>query len=76
MSNPNLAAEESIPNGPGAAAILSAGIGSAVLGVLALAGDAATVTTALRAGQRASLNLRLAGALRLPAASTALAVSG
>jgi len=29
-----------IPNGPGAAAILAAGIGSAALGILALAGDA------------------------------------
>ena len=32
--------DEAIPNGPGAAAILAAGIGSAALGVLALAGDA------------------------------------
>jgi len=31
---------EIIPNGPGAAAILGAGIGSAVLGILGLAGDA------------------------------------
>jgi hypothetical protein len=30
----------SLPNGPGAAAILAAGIGCAVLGILALAGDA------------------------------------
>jgi hypothetical protein len=29
-----------MPNGPGAAAILAAGIGCAVLGILALAGDA------------------------------------
>src|SRR5512141_56882 len=29
-----------IPNGPGAAAILAAGIGCAVLGILAFAGDA------------------------------------
>ena len=29
-----------IPNGPGAAAILGAGIGSGILGILALAGDA------------------------------------
>ncbi|MEO8565544.1 MAG: hypothetical protein ABI541_04100 [Betaproteobacteria bacterium] len=29
-----------IPNGPGAAAILAAGIGSAALGILSLAGDA------------------------------------
>jgi hypothetical protein len=33
-------APETIPNGPGAAAILAAGIGSATLGILALAGDA------------------------------------
>jgi hypothetical protein len=31
---------ETLPNGPGAAAILAAGIGSAALGVFALAGDA------------------------------------
>ena len=31
---------DSIPNGPGAAAILGAGIGCAALGILALAGDA------------------------------------
>jgi len=31
-----------IPNGPGAAAILGAGIGSAALGILALAGDASS----------------------------------
>jgi hypothetical protein len=31
---------ETIPNGPGAAAILAAGIGCAVVGILALAGDA------------------------------------
>ncbi|HYM33085.1 MAG TPA: hypothetical protein VEU47_17425 [Candidatus Cybelea sp.] len=31
---------DSIPNGPGAAAILAAGIGCAVVGILALAGDA------------------------------------
>lgn len=31
---------EVVPNGPGAAAILAAGIGSAALGILALAGDA------------------------------------
>jgi len=31
---------ESIPNGPGAAAILAAGIGCATFGILALAGDA------------------------------------
>lgn len=33
-------APETIPNGPGAAAILAAGIGCATLGILALAGDA------------------------------------
>ncbi len=31
---------ETIPNGPGAAAILAAGIGCAAVGILALAGDA------------------------------------
>src|SRR5215475_3702080 len=31
---------EAVPNGPGAAAVLAAGIGSAALGVFALAGDA------------------------------------
>jgi hypothetical protein len=31
---------DSLPNGPGAAAILAAGIGSAALGVFAFAGDA------------------------------------
>lgn len=31
---------DTIPNGPGAAAILAAGIGCAMLGILALAGDA------------------------------------
>jgi hypothetical protein len=31
---------ETLPNGPGAAAILAAGIGSAALGILALANDA------------------------------------
>jgi hypothetical protein len=34
------ASGETLPNGPGAAAILAAGIGSAALGVFALAGDA------------------------------------
>ena len=34
---------EMIPNGPGAAAILAAGIGCAGVGVLALAGDASSV---------------------------------
>ncbi|MGO9986136.1 MAG: hypothetical protein ACLPIX_18255 [Rhodomicrobium sp.] len=32
-------AQETIPNGPAAAAILAAGIGSAALGILSLAGD-------------------------------------
>ena len=36
----NPAGADSLPNGSGAAAILAAGIGSAVLGILALAGDA------------------------------------
>jgi hypothetical protein len=33
-------AVDTIPDGPGAAAILAAGIGSAAMGILALAGDA------------------------------------
>jgi hypothetical protein len=33
-------AKDSIPNGPGGAAILAAGIGCGALGILALAGDA------------------------------------
>jgi hypothetical protein len=33
-------AADTIPNGPGAAAVLAAGIGSGALGILALAGDA------------------------------------
>jgi drug/metabolite transporter (DMT)-like permease len=33
---------ETIPNGPGAAAILAAGIGCAAVGILALAGDASS----------------------------------
>ena len=33
---------ELIPNGPGAAAILAAGIGTGVIGILALAGDASS----------------------------------
>jgi hypothetical protein len=32
--------EDSIPNGPGAAAILAAGVGCAAVGILAFAGDA------------------------------------
>ena len=40
MSDMRTANVESIPNGPGAAAILAAGIGSAALGILALANDA------------------------------------
>jgi hypothetical protein len=35
-----MSAGETIPNGPGAAAILAAGIGSAAMGIAALAGDA------------------------------------
>jgi hypothetical protein len=37
---PNAIRDDTVPNGPGAAAILAAGIGSAALGVFALAGDA------------------------------------
>jgi hypothetical protein len=33
-------APDSVPNGPGAAAILAAGLGCATLGIVALAGDA------------------------------------
>lgn len=41
MANHNETSElETLPNGPGAAAILAAGIGCATLGVLALLGDA------------------------------------
>ena len=40
MSNTQVSRSEVIPNGPGAAAILAAGIGSGAMGVLALAGDA------------------------------------
>jgi len=39
-SGADLSSASAIPNGPGAAAILAAGIGSATLGILALAGDA------------------------------------
>lgn len=35
-----MSAVETIPNGPGAAAILAAGIGSAAMGIAAFAGDA------------------------------------
>jgi len=38
---------EVIPNGPGAAAILAAGIGTAVIGILALAGDASSTINKL-----------------------------
>lgn len=38
---------ETIPNGPGAAAILAAGIGSAAIGILALAGDASKAINGL-----------------------------
>ena len=40
MSNTRVSNTDSIPNGPGAAAILAAGIGSAAMGILALTGDA------------------------------------
>jgi hypothetical protein len=41
MSVPqNVISKDHIPNGPGAAAILAAGIGSAALGIIALASDA------------------------------------
>jgi hypothetical protein len=40
MSDPRTNYVETIPNGPGAAAILAAGIGSAALGILALSNDA------------------------------------
>jgi hypothetical protein len=39
-TEPSALSGEALPNGPGAAAILAAGIGSAALGVFALAGDA------------------------------------
>ena len=38
---------ELIPNGPGAAAILAAGIGTGVIGILALAGDASSTINKL-----------------------------
>ena len=41
------AAEPQLPNGPAAAAILAAGIGCAVLGVLSLAGDASKAVAKL-----------------------------
>ena len=40
MSNINTTGAANIPNGPGAAAILAAGIGSAAMGIFALTGDA------------------------------------
>ena len=40
MSDRQTTYVETIPNGPGAAAILAAGIGSAALGILALSNDA------------------------------------
>ena len=40
MNKRPVSAGESLPNGPGAAAILAAGIGSAALGIFAVAGDA------------------------------------
>jgi hypothetical protein len=39
-AGPQSVSGETLPNGPGAAAILAAGIGAAALGVFALAGDA------------------------------------
>ena len=38
MANSHASGSETIPNGPGAAAILAAGVGSAALGIFALAG--------------------------------------
>jgi hypothetical protein len=38
--NPTATTPNELPNGPGAAAILAAGIGCAAVGILALAGDA------------------------------------
>ena len=40
MTSPEAISSETLPNGPGAAAILAAGIGSAAFGLFALAGDA------------------------------------
>lgn len=40
MSSIPTFSDTNLPNGPGAAAILAAGIGCAMLGILALAGDA------------------------------------
>ncbi|MER8461737.1 hypothetical protein [Mesorhizobium sp. M1396] len=40
MSNVNVIRTNDIPTGPGAAAILAAGIGCAAMGIFALAGDA------------------------------------
>jgi hypothetical protein len=40
MSDTRMTSVDTIPNGPGAAAILAAGIGSAALGILALSNDA------------------------------------
>lgn len=42
MANIKPIRPDEIPNGPGAAAILAAGIGSAAMGIFALAGDAFT----------------------------------
>jgi hypothetical protein len=39
-NDPSIVPGEDVPNGPGGAAILAAGIGSAAFGVFALAGDA------------------------------------
>lgn len=40
MTNTQVPASDALPNGPGAAAILAAGIGSGALGVFALTNDA------------------------------------
>ncbi|MER8753883.1 hypothetical protein NKH57_32685 [Mesorhizobium sp. M1050] len=42
MANITPIRTKEVPNGPGAAAILAAGIGSAAMGIFALAGDAFT----------------------------------
>lgn len=47
QSQPVETIPESIPNGPGAAAILAAGIGCAAIGILALAGDASKAINSL-----------------------------
>ncbi|MDG4896574.1 MULTISPECIES: hypothetical protein [unclassified Mesorhizobium] len=47
VGQPVEAIPETIPNGPGAAAILAAGIGCAAIGILALAGDASKAINGL-----------------------------